>query len=152
MTDNQRYLKHALIGLERARIVLEYSHSKCSKFDFDQELSMEELDDLEALTSKFARLSDIIVKKIINAIELVEFEDQSKYVLDIIAAMAKKGFIDNEDVFFTIREKRNTIAHEYVLTQEELIDLFQFVVDHCHVLFNCTQKIQDHCKKLFSES
>ena len=113
---------------------------------------MEELDDLEALTSKFARLSDIIVKKIINAIELVEFEDQSKYVLDIIAAMAKKGFIDNEDVFFTIREKRNTIAHEYVLTQEELIDLFQFVVDHCHVLFNCTQKIQDHCKKLFSKS
>jgi len=69
-------LKQELAELEKARDVLEYSFGRCSKTGVHAGLTDVELESFEALTSRFARLSDILIQKIMRYFDVLDLEDQ----------------------------------------------------------------------------
>ena len=68
MIPAEENLKLLLADLEKAGDVLLYSVEKCQKISMSEDLSYEELESYEALTSRFARLSDIIIQKVFRTL------------------------------------------------------------------------------------
>ena len=69
MNDILNVLKEELQIVNEAARVLDYSFSKCSKINITAEMTDEELESFDSLTARFARLSDIVIKKIFRMIE-----------------------------------------------------------------------------------
>ena len=105
-------LARDLAELEKAADILRYSYDKCKKINVLDGMDNEALESFEALTSRFARLSDMLIQKVFRTIDMVELEDQGT-VRDRINRAAKKRIIADADVFIEIRLLRNEIAHEY---------------------------------------
>ncbi len=105
-------LEKDVMEMEKAADILRYSHNKCRQIDFMGGLDNDALESFEALTSRFARVSDMLIQKMFRTIDMVELEN-SGTVRDRINRAAKKKIIVNADTFIEIRIVRNEIAHEY---------------------------------------
>jgi len=112
MNDLINILKHELNELEKARDILEYSYKKCKIIKVKPGLTNEQLESFEALTSRFARLSDIIIQKIFRCFDILDLEEKGT-VRDRINRAEKKQLIESADEFIQIRILRNEISHEY---------------------------------------
>ncbi len=126
MSDiEKKYLIELLVKLKLAKNTLEYSYNICQAIGEKDLYSQEEADRFESLTSKFARLSDLI------------------------ARAEKKGLIAEEFKFIEIRKKRNEIAHEYIANEEDIINIYKYVLNNCKYLFDSVDKIEIYTKKFF---
>jgi hypothetical protein len=106
--------ENIVLHLEKARLHLEYSFGKVKKIDIDSDsLGEEELETLESFSSRFARYSDIIVKRYFRALALERDPAYSGSVMDLINIAEKNGWIESGLVWRRIRELRNLAAHEY---------------------------------------
>lgn len=101
---NWSLLKQALPSFERSLV-------KCRDFDFSSPISFEIEESLDALSSKFSRLSDIYTQKILKTILFLLREDAPTF-LDRVNLCEKLGIIPSADEMIAIRDLRNTIAHE----------------------------------------
>lgn len=106
--------------------------------------SFEELDHFEALTSRFARLSDLIVQKMFRLIDQLEL-DPPGTARDRIHRAEKRGLITSSDTFVKIRLLRNEISHEYL--PEEILRIFQSVLEWSPDLLECTSQVQQYCER-----
>lgn len=100
---------------------MRYSHTKCVQIPIDASLDPEELESYEALTSRFVRLSDLVVQKVFRYLDAYELEE-SGTVRDRINRADKRGVISSAQDFVHIRMLRNEIAHEY--KAESIYDIF----------------------------
>ncbi|MBF0201026.1 MAG: hypothetical protein HQK66_06895 [Desulfamplus sp.] len=98
--------------LHKAADILEYSYNKCICVDLMDGLNQDTLESFEALTSRFARLSDMLIQKVLRTIDMIELESAGT-VRDRINRAEKKKLIDSADSLIEIRMLRNEIAHEY---------------------------------------
>ena len=112
MNHAKENFKLLLSDMEKARDILLFSFSKCNKVNMTEGLTDNEMESLEALTSRFSRLSDILIQKVFRAIDIFDLDDEGT-VRDRINRAEKKGYIDSADVFIDIRILRNEISHEY---------------------------------------
>ena len=119
-------LKQELTELEKARDVLAYSYDKCSTSGVRADLFHEELESFEALTSRFARLSDILIQKIFRYFDSLDLDDHGT-VRDRINRAEKKEIIESADEFIQIRMLRNEIAHEY--KSDTIYNIFEKVLE-----------------------
>ena len=110
--DQVNLLKAELSLLDNAIEILKYSYDACLKIDIKEQYTLDELDRFEAFTSRFARLSDIVIQKMFRLIDDIDLED-SGTVRDRINRAEKKNLIEDADIFIQIRIVRNDIAHEY---------------------------------------
>ncbi len=104
-------LQHEIPLLEQAAKRFAKTYSKVLALNLSS-LSEDNLDTCEALVSRFARLSDFLVKKVfrlISEIELVEPES----VIDVLNFAEKKALISDSYSYRDIRAMRNKIVHEY---------------------------------------
>jgi len=123
--DHIEVLQELQKEASQARQWLSRSYEQCKAIDFSRELLPEELDALEALTSRFARLCDVLLQKIFRAIDRVEFEEGGT-LIDALNRAEKRGIIGSVESVRELRELRNTIAHEYAVGN--LIQLFRDVL------------------------
>ncbi len=130
--------------LDNAVHWLQRSFTICSGVGVKENYTEEEYDDLETLTSRFARVSDIIIQKVFRSIDAVEFENQGT-LIDVVNRAHKRGFFESIEKVREIRELRNSIAHEYI--QEGLADTFADVLELTPELFNMVVQIKNYCKK-----
>ncbi len=135
MKDN---LNQELCDLEKARDVLQYSYEKCRDRKLINGLSYEEQESFEALTSRFARLSDIIIQKIFRLLDILDLEDEGT-IRDRINRAEKKGVIQSADDFIEIRILRNEIAHEY--KSETIYTIFEKVLAYTPKLLESVDTI-----------
>lgn len=105
-------LQNDISELEKAADILRYSYSKCIAIDLMDGIDQNTLESFEALTSRFARLSDMLIQKVLRTIDMIDLES-SGTVRDRINRAEKKKVIDNADTLVEIRVLRNEIAHEY---------------------------------------
>ena len=138
-----------LENLIRAKDALQYSYEKCQKIKLHKGLSYAELESFEALTSRFARLSDIIIQKIFRLLDFIDLEDTGT-VRDRINRAEKKGVILSADDFVEIRILRNEIAHEY--RPETAYAIFEKVLAYSATLLEGVDTIIDYSQKLLSPS
>ncbi len=138
MIPAKENLKMLVVDLEKASDVLLYSVEKCRKISISEGLSYEELESYEALTSRFARLSDIIIQKVFRTIDSLDLDDAGK-VRDRINRAEKKGLIKSADDFIAVRILRNEIAHEY--KTETIYSIFLKVLELSEVLLESVDSI-----------
>ncbi len=138
------FLKDQIDLMEKACSIFEYSYKSCLEIDRKSDYNFEDLDKLEALTSRFARLSDILIQKIFRLIESIELEEQGT-VRDRIHKAEKWGLVDKTEDFILIRELRNSIAHEYL--PEAISEIYKNVIFFAPVLLETVKKTRHYCSK-----
>lgn len=117
LADARQELCKALKWLQR-------SVDMCSKEFQEDDWNAEDYDAFEALTSRFARVSDMLLQKYFRALDTVELYDGGT-LLDVLHRAEKRGLVSTADEFLEIRELRNEIAHEYAT--DDLKSLFASV-------------------------
>jgi len=138
-----------LENLAKAKDALQYSYEKCQRIKLQEGLSYEELESFEALTSRFARLSDIVIQKVLRLLDFIDLEDTGT-VRDRINRAEKKGVILSADNFAEIRILRNEIAHEY--RSETAHAIFEKVLTYSPTLLESVDTITDYSQKILSPS
>ncbi len=146
MNNIKEVLNQELAQLENARDVLQYSYEKCCRIGVKIGFTYEELESFEALTSRFARLSDIIIQKILRFFDVLDLEEAGT-VRDRINRAEKKGVVESADDFIKIRILRNEIAHEY--KPETIYDIFEQVMDLAPVLLKSVDSLLLYSKRYF---
>ena len=111
MREKIELLQEELLGLQLAASHLGYSMERCRNLIGQEELSPEQLERLESLTSRFARLADLLIQRIFRLIDEIELTGGGS-ILDRIYRAEKRGWA-NATELIKIRELRNLIAHEY---------------------------------------
>ncbi|MFH0966534.1 MAG: hypothetical protein V1862_02460 [Methanobacteriota archaeon] len=127
---------------EHAKNWLHRSYTICSSIGIKDQYSDAELDDLEALTSRFSRASDILIQQVYRAIDEVELE-QGGTVLDRLNRAEKRGLVDSVTEVRAIRELRNTISHEDELA--DLIELFHDTLSMTPSLLQLIDRAEKYC-------
>jgi hypothetical protein len=98
---------------QRAADALEHTWSKV-RLERIGESDPDLEETLEALTARFARLEDILIKRVFRAVVAVELADAER-LLDVLDLMARLGLIESTEQWIELKELRNTIVHEYEL-------------------------------------
>lgn len=74
-----------------------------------------EQNQFEALSSKFARATDMYLQKLVKSI-MIYYEEDEKFFIDRMNKAEKLEIIDNAENLTDLRKHRNKIAHEYIVT------------------------------------
>ena len=116
-----RLLHAELVDLSRSAASLEKSVAKCGSLTPSPRQSFEEEESFDALTSKFARTSDMLTQKILKTAVLILREEAPTFI-DRMNLCEKLGVIPSARELIEVRDLRNTIAHEYAA--DNLMELY----------------------------
>ena len=83
-------------------------------------LSVGQRESCEALTSRFARLCDLLVQRLFRTLDQVELADEGT-MLDRLARAEKRGIITSVEEWRDLRELRNEIAHDYLIESSDRV-------------------------------
>ena len=137
-------LEESLSILDRSLEALRYSFSKCNSIKDADSYNLKEQESFEALTSRFARTSDILTQKIFKTMFSL-IQESPKTFLDAANFLEKIEIVENADDLLNIRELRNQIAHEYVI--DDLHALFSDVLQFVPELEKVVQNVKHYIEK-----
>ncbi len=107
------YLAESIAELDRALGHLRYSASSCAALvDKPTGPSEEELARIEAFTSRFARVVDLMSKRALRAIDAFEMYEPGT-LLDVANRAEKRGVIESVEWLRELKDTRNRISHDY---------------------------------------
>jgi hypothetical protein len=117
-----RLLKDQLVLMQAAAQVLEESRSRVAAFAhrLGSELSIQERESCEALTSRFARLNDFLVQRLFRTLDQFELADEGT-ALDRLQRAEARGLIDSAHRWREMRLLRNAIAHDYLIESADTV-------------------------------
>ena len=125
---------------------LSVSVDRCKDFAFSPPFNEIQLIELEALTGRFARLSDILIQKVLKTIERLD-GDTPGTVRDRILQAEKKESIQTAGTVIDIRDVRNTIAYDYDNTPFNEIVLF--VIKNSTFLLQSIESSVQYSRKFY---
>lgn len=143
MTDKKEILSDIVGLVEKGKTQLVYSLKRANDIGIKSEYNLDELEVFEALCSRYARLLDIYVNKLLRTIDIIElFEEGTR--LDSVIRAEKRGFVDEYKLLIKMKDVRNHIVHDYSL--EELSELFGIVVNYSNELLYIIEKTLNYIK------
>ncbi|MDD2714802.1 MAG: hypothetical protein PHW04_02785 [Candidatus Wallbacteria bacterium] len=146
--EYREYLLHVLKKLNESTGWLQRSYDKCLEHDLSADLSEDQFDDFENLTSRFARTSDILMQKAFRALDEAEFEGGGT-MIDTFNRAHKRGLIDSVEFMRDLRELRNEISHDYNV--EDLKQLFRDVLEQTPLILQVIERIRKYAEKFNEE-
>jgi hypothetical protein len=123
--DLNALLEKHVNEVEKAAGVLTRSYEKCKGVRVGPGLSEDRLESFEALTARFARLSDLLVQKALRTMDALDLE-ASGTIRDRINRAEKRGIVRSAETLVMIRMLRNEITHEY--SPEGILEIFENVL------------------------
>ena len=133
-------LQEDLVGLQLAAGHLQYSIERCRNLIGQESLPPEQLERLESLTSRFARLADLLIQRVFRLVDEIELTGGGS-ILDRIYRAEKRSWASAAELI-TIRELRNPIAHEYAT--EKLLEIYSAVAAMAPVLLEAVPKVVEY--------
>lgn len=125
--EPQTLLRQNLLELAEARQHLDYSFEQVKSFPAALTGATEaQLESVEAFTNRFARSVDLLVNKVLRALDRVELKPQGT-LLDVVNRAEKRGFVASAGELREMKDVRNIIAHDYAGTK--LADIFAYCRD-----------------------
>ena len=116
MTMNDRpksLLIENLEDLQLARKHLDFSYAQVKDWDKSlDELDENQLESVEAFTSRFARSVDLLVNKVLRSLDRYELKSGGS-LLDVVNRAEGRGFLDDANELREMKDIRNVIAHDY---------------------------------------
>ena len=150
MTDELiELLKKELKLQEDAAKILQRSYEICKKIGEKESYKFDELDHLEALTSRFARLGDILTQKMFRITDQLDLETPGT-VRDRLNRAEKKGLISSAETFAKIRLLRTEIAHEYM--PDEIRQIYMRAIKWTPELLDAVERVKEYAKKFISQN
>lgn len=143
------YLSLCVDQLGDASKWLQRSFGQCQHFDLHQTLTAEQYDALENLSSRFARVTDILINKVYRAIDAAELLEPGS-LIDTVNRAVKRGLLDSAETARTIKDIRNEIVHEYVV--EDLKQLQAEVLTNAVVLLQLVDTVTEYVEKKVTSS
>jgi len=137
-------IEEYLALLDKSGVALRYSYKKCRAIKEESEYDLEQQESFEALTSRFARTSDILTQKVFKTLFML-LQENTKTIIDAANFLEKLEIVENADDLLNIREIRNQIAHEYV--ESDIKALFHDVLRYVPLL----KKIIGNVKNYYNE-
>ena len=137
-------LQEELLGLQLAAGHLGYSMERCRNLIDQKELPPEQLERLESLTSRFARLADLLIQRIFRLIDEIELIGGGS-LLDRIYRAEKRGWANAAELI-NIRELRNLIAHEYAT--EKMLEIYTAVAALSPALLAAVPKVIAYARNI----
>jgi len=137
-------MEEYLALLDKSVIALLYSYKKCNTIKRESEYDLEQQESFEALTSRFARTSDILTQKIFKTLFIL-LQENTKTIIDAANFLEKLEIVEKADDLLNIREIRNQIAHEYV--ESDLRDLFLDVLRYVPELNKIINNVKAYYQK-----
>ncbi len=108
-----RFLEQALNELALARRHLEHSYRRVVHLSANLEaVSADELESVEAFTSRFARTVDLLVNKVLRTLDRVELLPLGT-LLDTVNRAEQRGLVERASLLREMKDVRNIIAHDY---------------------------------------
>ena len=139
-------LKQELSGLQLSAAHLQFSMTRCIDLMGQEKLSPEQLERLESLTSRFARLSDLLIQRLFRLVDEIELTGAGT-VLDRIFRAEKRDWGQAADLI-KIRELRNLIAHEYAT--EKMPEIYAAVAAMSPTLLAAVPKVVTYAEQMIS--
>lgn len=143
--DKVLLLRDELRGLEKAADHLRFSIDRTEGLLARRDWQPEELERLESLASRFARLSDLLMQRVMRLIDDLELVD-SGTLLDRIDRAEKRGWVDDAGRLVRIRELRNLIAHEYAA--DKMAEIYSAVAALAPELVSVVPKVVTYALEL----
>ena len=135
--------------LHKSVIALDYSYDKCSAIGEKEEFDLEQQESFEALTSRFARTSDILTQKVFKTLFIL-LQENTKTIIDAANLLEKLAVLESADDLLNIRELRNQIAHEYV--EPDVKPLFFDVLLNVPKIRKIISNVTEYYQKQFSST
>ena len=118
-------LQENMALLDKSIDSLLYSYEKCRLISRKSGFDDEEQESFEAMTSRYARTSDMLTQKVFKTFFML-LQENIRTVIDAANLLEKLEIVESADTILDIRELRNQIAHEYITT--DLDSLFKDVL------------------------
>ena len=137
------YLFRLLNDLEDACDWLKRSHDRCKPLK--EPFSKDDFDHFENLTSRFARVLDMLTQKVYRTVLKIELETLPLTMLDVLNAAHKRSLITDVSEIRTMKELRNQIAHYY--SRQHIEQLFKDVLFYTPDLILAVQKVNQYSQQ-----
>jgi uncharacterized protein YutE (UPF0331/DUF86 family) len=142
------YLAESLKELNRALSHLQYSANSVVQAANIKDLDEESLSRIEAFTSRFARLVDLLTKRVLRSLDQFEMHEPGT-LLDIANRAEKRGLIKSVDWLRELRETRNAISHDYA--GDRFISILAYCNEELNELINTCQRVEAYGNKLLAQ-
>ena len=130
-----------LVNLSMKRLL--YSYENCNKTGLKDFYSDDEFDAFDALISRYARTTNMLINKVLRNIDIVEYIDGGT-IIDAINNMERRGIVDANDLF-KLKDLQNSITHEYVT--DNIVRFFDCVLKFTPILQLIIERINDYCSR-----
>jgi len=109
----RQFLEQGLSELHQARQHLGYSFQQVTGLpDSLEGVTADQLESVEAFSSRFARSVDLLVNKALRSLDRVEMKPEGT-LLDVVNGAEKRGFVARATDLREMKDVRNIIAHDY---------------------------------------
>jgi len=139
-----RQLQENLAAMESAIRWLQRSLGICTAIGVKPDYAPEEYDAFETLTSRYARAIDLIIRKLLRSIDLVEFEEPGT-LIDTVNRAEKRSLIDSAAELRSLTDLRNEIAHDYI--KAELMHTFARTLQYAPRVIALADRIRSYSRK-----
>lgn len=136
-------LKENLSSVNLSLKRLMYSYESCKRMGLKEIYSDEEFVAFEAMTSRYARTTDMLINKVLRSLDAVEYIDGGT-VIDATYNSEKRGIAESKDLR-ELKDLRNSIAHEYVT--ENIVRFFSEVLEYTPHLDGVIKKLNKYCSR-----
>jgi uncharacterized protein YutE (UPF0331/DUF86 family) len=139
------YLQSARQELLDARRHLSFSIESVAVVVSSAKWSDSDLEKVEAFTSRFARVVDLLTNRVLRAIDRYELNEPGS-LLDSANRAEARGLISEVDWLRELKDVRNRIAHDYAGLQ--LPDLFIYCQRVIPELEQTCERVDDYIDQL----
>lgn len=146
--DRLALLRQEMNNLEAAADLLRFSLRRTGKLIQRTAWSPQELERLESLTSRFARLADLLIQRVMRLVDEIELIGGGA-ILDRIHRAEKRGWIDSGSTLVRIRELRNLIAHEYAA--DKMAEIYRAVAKFSPALLDVVPAVVQYARALLQQ-
>ena len=139
-------LEEALSAILQVKEWLLRSYEMSPEPLYANDLAKSDWDTLEALSCRFARLSDLLIQKLFRAIDRAKLQGPGS-LIDVVNRAEKRGLNEGVDCIRNIRDLRNEIAHEYKIN--DLLSHYAEIYKSTPVLFQMIERAQAYVVERF---
>lgn len=147
-TPSVELLNEALNQLESSISWLDRSYTQCVSIGIKDNYTAEEYDRFENLTSRYARVADLIIHKVLRSIDVVELMEPGS-IIDTANRAVARGLVDSVGTLRSFKDLRNDIAHEY--KTDDLAELFSDVLNTTPELLALARSILNYGNELVQQ-